>query len=113
MNLFRILLGLMTVGIIIFTGIAGLNHGWNLLAVFFENIISLNWSGQFNYDFMCYLLLSALWIMWRHKFSINGILFGLIASVAGILFFAPYLIVASFSSGGDFRILLLGENRGE
>ncbi len=109
MKVFRILLIIMTIGIIAFTGIAAFNHGWTLIMVFIDNITSLNWSGQFNFDFMCYLIISALWIMWRHHFSLGGIILGLIASVAGIMFFAPYLLFAIFYSKGDIKTLFMGK----
>lgn len=111
MNAFRILLVILTISIIAITGIVAANHGLNLIIVFIENITSLTWSGQFNFDFMCYLILSALWIMWRHNFSPVGIILGLIASVAGIMFFAPYLLFASFKSQGNMKTILLGNNR--
>jgi len=42
-----------------YTIVVGLEHGWNLLPVFFSNIAEMNWSGQFNLDFMTFLGLSA------------------------------------------------------
>ncbi|MCB1142770.1 MAG: hypothetical protein H7A24_03965 [Leptospiraceae bacterium] len=109
MKMFQILLVAMTIAIITITGIVSNTHGWNLIEVFIDNIISLNWSGQFNFDFMCYLFLSAIWIMWRHDFSPMGIVLGLIASVAGILFFAPYLFILTIQSNGNITIVLLGK----
>jgi len=109
MNALRFLLVIMTVAIILMTGMVVSNQGWDLLSVFIDNISAVTWSGQFNLDFACYLLLSALWIMWRHKFSLSGIVLGLIASVAGILFLAPYLMVISFLSKGDVKRMLTGD----
>ena len=57
-----------------------------------------------------YLILSGLWIAWRHRFSTTGIVLGLIASVLGILFFAPYLLFVSILADGDTKKIVLGEN---
>lgn len=69
MRAFRLLLAVMIVGILTITGVVGFKHGWNLLPIFFGDIVSLTWPGQFNFDFMCFLLLSGLWLAWRHHFS--------------------------------------------
>ncbi|MCR9143157.1 MAG: hypothetical protein NXI24_12960 [bacterium] len=111
MTALRILLLTMTAGIVAYTGVAGVNHGWDLLSVFLGNLTALNWSGQFNFDFMCYLILSALWLAWRHEFTPGGIALAAAASVLGILLFAPYLLWAISRSGGDMRVLLLGPGR--
>ncbi len=111
MTALRILLLAMTLGIVAYTGIAGTNHGWDLVSVFLSNLTALNWSGQFNYDFLCYLILSAVWLAWRHEFSPGGIALGAAASVLGIFFFGPYLLWAITRSGGDARVLLLGPGR--
>ena len=111
MTAFRILLVAFTIGILTYTGIAGANHGWDLLSVFVGNIKDLTWSGQFNLDFMCYLILSGIWVAWRNDFSAAGIGLGAIASVLGILFLAPYLLWTSFQTDGDMKQLLLGARR--
>lgn len=111
MKLLQILLGLIFVNMFVFTWIAIANDGWNLIPTVIENALAMGWSLQFNIDFASYLVLSALWVMWRHQFSFNGIVLGAVASVAGILFFAPYLMYAIKQSGGDMRTVLLGANR--
>jgi hypothetical protein len=52
-----------------YTLVVGINHGWNLLPIFFSNIAEMSWSGQFNVDFMSFLGLSGIWVAWRHQFS--------------------------------------------
>lgn len=99
--------------IAIYTGIVVNNHGANLLPVFFGDLFAMGWSGQFNLDFMFYLLLSALWIAWRHHFSPGGIVLGLVASVGGMLFFAVYLFFTVGNAQGDMKVLLLGRRRAE
>jgi hypothetical protein len=93
---------------IVYTFIVGSNHGWNLLEIFFSNIATMNWDGQFNMDFMSFLSLSGLWVSWRHGFTVGAIALGLVAFFGGILFLAPYLIWASLNAKGDVRVILLG-----
>lgn len=111
MNLFRGLLIFMLIGIIILTIAAVANDGGNLLPHFVEPLLAMNWQGQFNVDFTCYLLLSALWIAWRHHFSLTGLVTAALASVLGILFFAPYLFIQSVQAKGDMKTLVLGTRR--
>ena len=94
--------------IAIYTGLVVINHGANLIPIFVGDLFSLTWRGQFNLDFSGYLALSALWVAWRHQFSTQGIAVGLIACVAGMLFFAPYLFFAIGKADGDFKLLLMG-----
>jgi len=106
-----IVLILMIGVILVYTGIVGTTHGWNLAPVFFGDIAAMNWPGQFNLDFSCLLALSGLWLAWRHQFSPAGVALGLLGSVGGTLVLAPYLLFASFQAKGDVKALLLGKNR--
>jgi hypothetical protein len=111
MKAFQILLGIFFAGILTFTAAAVSKQGWNLVPLFVNEITAMTWQGQFNFDFSCYLMLSALWILWRHEFSGMGFLLAGIASVAGILFFAPYLLIQSIKAKGDMIILLVGDRK--
>ena len=111
MSAFRLLLVAMMVGIVSITSIVGLKHGWNFMPIFFRDIASLTWPGMFNFDLMCFLLLSALWLAWRHQFSPCGLLLGLIGFFGGTMFLAPYLLIVSFSAKGDMAEILLGKTR--
>ena len=96
-----------------YTFIVGFNHGWDLLSVFLTDLTSLTWPGQFDLDFWGYLLLSGLWVAWRHRFSPRGLALGGLASVAGTLFFMPYLIWLTLETKGDMAKLLMGERARE
>ena len=111
MGTFRILLGIFIIGITGYTGIVIFNHGWNLLPSFFGNMAALNWPGQFNFDFMCFLTLSGLWLAWRHHFSLGGLALGVLGIFGGIMVLAPYLLFTSYKANGDIKILLLGKIR--
>ncbi len=50
------------VGIALYTIVVVARDGFGLIPVFFGDLIAMNWSGQFNLDFACYLVLSALWV---------------------------------------------------
>ena len=78
MSAFRILLAIVIISIIGFTGIVIFNHGWNLLPIFFGDMEAMTWPGQFNFDFMCFLVLSALWLAWRHHFPPGGLALGVL-----------------------------------
>jgi len=111
MNALRIILGAIFISIVVYTLMVGSQHGWNLLPVFFNDILAMNWPGQFNFDFLGFLLLSALWVSWRHHFSAGGLVLGVIAFFGGIMFLSIYLFVMSFSVDGQIEKLLLGDGR--
>ena len=106
---FKALLVIQTVGLLAYTYIAFQAEGANFFNIALNNVKSLNWSGQFNLDFFCYLTLSGLWIIWRNKFSGISILTGTGAMILGIVFFAPYLLWLMFKENGDLKRVLVGE----
>jgi hypothetical protein len=111
MQAFRVYLVVVVACLGTYTMIVGLNHGWNLLPVFFSDIVAMNWPGQFNFDFTMFLSLSGLWVAWRNRFSGPGIALGVVAFFCGMLFLAPYLLYASIRAEGDVKAMLLGESR--
>jgi hypothetical protein len=111
MIVLRFLLSFFLIGILGFTFYAGSTSGWNLFPFFINELLAMSWNGQFHFDFLCYLTLSGLWIAWRHEFSFMGILLGMIGTIGGILFLAPYLLIESYRSKGELSYILLGKNR--
>lgn len=109
-TLLKSLVIIQTLALLVYTGFSIKNEGWTLFNIFTTNITSLNWNGQFNLDFSCYLALSAIWIMWRNKFSISSIIFAVIAMIIGIIAFAPYLLYLLTKEKGDIKKLLSGSN---
>jgi hypothetical protein len=103
----KLLLITQVLALLIYTGFAVNNEGWNLFNTFVANISSLNWSGQFNLDFSCYLTLSGIWIMWRNKFSTLSILIGITAMILGIIFFGLYLVFLISLEKGDIKKVLI------
>jgi len=111
MNALRAFLAAVFLVIAAYTLVVVANHGLNLLPVFFGDMTKMQWPGQFNLDFMCMLLLAGLWVSWRHRFSVAGVVLGLVAVLGGALFLSAYLLVESFRTKGDMRRLLLGAGR--
>lgn len=111
MGALRILLVLFALVILPYTYYTISHEGLTLFSVFLGDLQSLTWSGQFNLDFLTYLVLSSLWVAWRHNFSGQGLLLAACASVLGMSFFAPYLLLTSYQVKGNVVHLLLGSQR--
>ncbi len=108
MTVLRSIIAALGLALLVYTLAVIPQHGINLLPVFLGDVFAVNWSGQFNLDFASYLLLSGLWVAWRGGFSRVSIVVGLIASVAGMVFFAPYVLWLSLTTGRELHTLLLG-----
>ncbi len=111
MLIFRLLLIILTINILVYTAITGSNHGWDLVSVFFTDIAAMGWPGQFNTDFLSFLILSMGWTMWRNNFSPLGVGLGIVALFGGIMFLAPYLLFLSFQTKGDMMVIILGAQK--
>ena len=110
MGALRIYLSIIFVVILGYTSVTIANHGMNLLPVFFGDMATMAWPGQFNLDFMFMLTLSGLWVAWRHQFTPGGIALGLLAVFGGAMFLSTYLLILT-SRDRDVRRLLLGPGR--
>lgn len=82
------------------------NHGIDLLPVFFSDIAQMAWPGQFNLDFLGFLMLSALWTAWRNNFSAQGLLLAVLAFFGGMMFLSIYLLILSLSARSIPELLL-------
>lgn len=108
--LFKCMLVGFIVLLLLYTVKATQAHGFTLIDALVDNARGFKWSGQFNLDFSCYLILSGIWIMWRGKFAVPAIVTGIAASILGMLFFAPYLLYLLYIEKGDIKKFLLGDN---
>jgi hypothetical protein len=108
---FRVFLFLLLATLACYTTVVIVNHGIGFLDVFLGDIAAMGWPGQFNVDFSFMLMLAALWIAWRHRYSGAGIAFAMLTFFGGALFLAVYLLVLTTRTRGDMRALLLGESR--
>ncbi len=111
MTAFRALLIALWACIAIYTAIVVANFGLGLFPIFFGDIAKMGWSGQFNLDFTSLLMLSALWVAWRHDFSGVGLALAVLAAFGGGFFLTAYLLVMSVRTRGDVAEMLLGKAR--
>ncbi len=111
MALLRLYAFIFLIVLVVYTGIVMMNHGANLIPIFFGDMAELTWPGQFNLDFLGFLILSALWIGWRHEYSLTGWLLTPLALFGGMLFLTIYILIQSFRLEGDLKALLIGEGR--
>lgn len=111
MSLLRLYALIFLIVLTVYTGIVIANHGANLVPIFFNDMKAMAWPGQFNLDFMGFLILSALWVGWRHEYSLTGWVLTPLALFGGMMFLTVYLLVISFRVNGDLKALLIGEGR--
>jgi hypothetical protein len=108
MTIFQMFLATLWLTLTGYTAVVISNHGLGLLPIFFGDMATMAWPGQFNLDFMFMLLLSALWVSWRHRFSVGGLGLALLALFGGASFLTVYLFVLSLQSKGNVKAILLG-----
>ena len=111
MTAFRALLIIMILVVLSYTGIVVTTHGLGFIPVFFGDIKAMGWSGQFNLDFTGLLVLSGLWLAWRHQFSPAGLALGLFVLVGGTPLLCTYLLWASMKAKENVNVLLIGHER--
>lgn len=87
--------------------------GINYPAVYYSDLLKLDWRSQFSTDLLIYLSLMTIWIIWREGFTPRGLLFGCLSMTLGSLFAGPYLLVATYQANGDPKVLLLGVRSGQ
>lgn len=104
----RIFLIASIVGIYALTVIAIVGHGWFWPIIALQDLIALNWRSQFDFDFVIYLLLSSIWIVWREGATPKAYSYGFLNVFLGGMFGFPYLLLQSYRASGDVRKILLG-----
>jgi hypothetical protein len=108
---FRALLVGLWLVLVGFTAVVIANHGMNLIPIFFGDIAKLGWPGQFNLDFLLFLVLSALWTAWRGGFAPVSLGLAVVALFGGSGFLLPYLLILTLQAKGDMATVLLGVHR--
>lgn len=78
--------------------------------IFSNDMAALGWRAQFNTDLLLHMLLIGSWVAWRQKFSLQGIILGLLCCFSGSLFTYAYLLVLSIYCKGDVKKLVLGKH---
>jgi len=108
MTLLRTFLMFSTVLIFAITIYAVITMGVNWPAVFFGDLIQMDWRSQFNADFLIHLFLLATWICWREGLTLKAYFFGFLSIFMGGMFGFPYLLMATYKAKGDPKQILLG-----
>lgn len=108
MSKLRVFLIAATVAIYAFTVAAIIGHGWLWPVVAFQDLIALNWRSQFDFDFLIYLILVSVWIVWREGATSKAYAFGFLNVFMGGMFGFPYLLIESYRAKGDPKAVLLG-----
>ncbi|MEM7247471.1 MAG: hypothetical protein AAF533_19200 [Acidobacteriota bacterium] len=108
MSALRSFLMLATVLIFAITILVVMEMGVNWPAVFFGDLVAMNWRSQFNADFLIHLVLLATWVSWREGHGVKGVVFGFLSIVMGGMFGFPYILWATYQAKGDPRAMLLG-----
>lgn len=111
MTMFRLFLATFLLILLGYTAVVIAEHGLDLLPVFFGDMAQMTWPGQFNLDFFGFLLLSALWVAWRHQFSPSGLALTVLAALGGMGSLCIYLLAISAQTSGDIKEMLLGPRR--
>ena len=109
MTVFRMFLAVIFLSILAYTSVTISNHGLNLLPIFFGDMKAMAWPGQFNFDFMTFLALSALWTAWRNNFSAKGLTLAVLAFFGGMLFLSAYLFILTFKANGSLVHVMIGD----
>ncbi|MCB1608000.1 MAG: hypothetical protein KDI71_13605 [Xanthomonadales bacterium] len=109
MRIFQAIAAILLLSLLGYTVLTVANEGLNFLPAAAESLAAMGWSGQFAADFSCYLVVSALWVLWRHRGSGAGWLFAVGALIGGFLYFGAYLLIASVQARGSISALLLGQ----
>ena len=108
MTSLRVFLTIATATIFTISIYAALTNGVNWPAVYFGDLLELDWRSQFNIDFLIHLFLLATWISWREGFTAKGFVFGFLSIFLGGMFGFPYLLHATYKASGDPGAILLG-----
>ncbi|ABC64100.1 hypothetical protein [Erythrobacter litoralis] len=105
---YSVLLVLLWLALAAYTAVTVANHGLGLLPIFFGDIATMAWPGQFNFDFLLFLVLSASWTAWRNRFRASGLLLAVIAFFGGAGFLFPYLTYLIWKHDGNAAAIMLG-----
>lgn len=107
---FRILLVTLLLTVVVYTVFVVAEHGLGLLPIFFGDIMEMGWPGQFNLDFLGFLVLSATWLAWRNHFTPGGLVLGVFGFFGGVPLLTTYLLIISFQCE-NLNEVLLGKTR--
>ena len=105
---FRILLITLFLCLASYAAILAASGQFDFVTPILSSVPALTWQGHLNLDFLSYLVLAGTWIAWRSGFTASGIAVGVLSTMLGMMFFAPYALYLISRSNNDPRKLLLG-----
>ena len=111
MNVFRMFLGTFLLAISTYSAVIVAQYGWNVFSPFFGAIYAMTWLGQFNLDFLGFLILSATWVAWRNEFTPRATGLSILAFFGGMIFLPIYLLYLLKTAPGGIVPVLLGTAR--
>ena len=109
MRMFQLFLVAFLIALSVYTIRVISTDGLNLIAIFFGDISKMGWPGQFNFDFLGFLMISAVWTAWRNQFSPVGLGLASLAFFFGMGFLTIYLLFLTSKHSGDMKSVLLGQ----
>ncbi len=86
MIVLRIFLATFLLAMATYTAVVVAQYGLNLFPPFFGAIYAMTWQGQFNLDFLGFLVLSATWVAWRNEFTPRAMGLSILAFFGGMIF---------------------------
>lgn len=110
MTALRLVLIVLWTALLAFTAFVIGREGLDFLSPFFGAIAAGGWQGQFNADFLTFLVLSALWTGWRSGWNAGGTGLAVLAFFGGGGFLLPYLLILLHREKGDMARVLLGRH---
>ena len=108
LRLFQLFLLGFLIALVVYTIVVISTDGMILFSVFFGDISKMGWPGQFNFDFIGFLALSAIWTAWRNQYSSTGLGLAVLAFFFGMGFLSIYLLFLTTKHAGDMGFVLLG-----
>lgn len=109
-NLFRLALAVMWLGLLYVSIQAGQALGWDQAGDVFFGDMGHPWRAQFNIDFGFHLLLVAAWMAWHAQSRLLGLVFAVLSVMGGGVFTFAYLLIQSIRLRGNIPALLLGRH---
>ncbi len=107
MRPFDLLLLALLLPLLAYTTLVTQDHGLGLIPLFFAAIGERNWQGQFNFDFLGFLILSACWSAWRFGYGLKGWGLATLAFFGGIPYLTVTLLVLRRTHGTNWAAILM------
>ena len=112
MQMFRLCLAIMGLGLAVYSGFVIAEHGPNFVPFYFADLGRVGWPGQFDLDFTILIVLAATWIVWRERGSVTSIVLAILLVPFVSMLLTSYLLYLSWRERGDIVRMLVGDRIG-